>query len=185
MRVIWSAKEDMSSDGETEVAAPMTSSGDGTRPRFRVLFRLAFKQRQRPIEVFNVTVQEIPPPAGSRAPKVKHLETKIGLGEKSPGTVTVPSGDVAPKAIGAETVPPAASIPGAESDPSTSMAYRYRRDGSGRTATGDDVSTPRPRNRCPPASTDLAVTTAPSALFSFWPFWPAAPIPLEAGTKET
>ncbi|KAL8184571.1 UNVERIFIED_CONTAM: hypothetical protein K2H54_020748 [Gekko kuhli] len=129
MRVIWSAKEDMSSDGETEVAAPMTSSGDGT--------------------------------------------------------ATVPSGDAAPKAIGAETVPMAASIPGAESDPSTSMAYRYRRDGSGRTATGDDVSTPRPRNRCPPASTDLAVTTAPSALFSFWPSWPAAPIPLEAGTKET
>ncbi|KAL8175216.1 UNVERIFIED_CONTAM: hypothetical protein K2H54_016933 [Gekko kuhli] len=95
-------------------------------------------------------------PAGSRAPKVKHLETKTGLGEKSPGTATVPSGDAAPKAIGAETVPTAASIPGAESDPSTSMAYRYRRDGSGRTATGDDVSTPRPRNRCPPASTDLA-----------------------------
>ncbi|KAL8213585.1 UNVERIFIED_CONTAM: hypothetical protein K2H54_066926 [Gekko kuhli] len=97
-------------------------------------------------------------PAGSRAPKVKHLETKTGLGEKSPGTATVPSGDAAPKAIGAETVPTAASIPGAESDPSTSMAYRYRRDGSGRRATGDDVSTPRPRNRCPPASTDLART---------------------------
>ncbi|KAL8206456.1 UNVERIFIED_CONTAM: hypothetical protein K2H54_003757 [Gekko kuhli] len=31
------------------------------RPRFRVLFRLAFEQRQRPIEVVNVTVQEIPP----------------------------------------------------------------------------------------------------------------------------
>ncbi|KAL8199284.1 UNVERIFIED_CONTAM: hypothetical protein K2H54_039231 [Gekko kuhli] len=125
------------------------------------------------------------PAVGSPVPRARHLEMRTGLDGISPVTATVRCGAVVPMAISADSVPTAASIPGAENDLSTSKASRCRRVSSGWKAKGDATSTPTSRNRYRPASTASAAATALSVFSSFWPFWAEAPIPLKAGTRET
>ncbi|KAL8175590.1 UNVERIFIED_CONTAM: hypothetical protein K2H54_000185 [Gekko kuhli] len=125
------------------------------------------------------------PEVGSLAPRARHLEMRISPDGKSPMTAMARCGDVVPMVTGADMAPTALT-PGAENDLSTSKASRRRPSVGSKWMVNDDAeSTSTSWTRYRPASTMSAVTTVLAVSSSFWPFLPAAPIPLEAGIRET
>ncbi|KAL8187203.1 UNVERIFIED_CONTAM: hypothetical protein K2H54_039218 [Gekko kuhli] len=150
IRIIWSAKDDISSEGE--IAAPMTSSGDGTDLGSEPssdwtsnvnsdLSRSSTGRCKRSPHTDREDREQL-------RPRAERLEMRNGPDGISPMTAMARYGGAVPTVIGADMVP-MALILSVENDLSTSKASRHQQGvGAERTANDGAKSTSTSRTRC-------------------------------------